>query len=825
MSRTSIRRQRKRVAVAAGNPPGVAKRVDQEAPGPAPVVPAGDVITQEGARRWTGREWLLAAALVAGVMAAYLPAWRAGFIWDDDIYVTHNPLLIAPDGLWRIWFSFDSPSQYFPLVYTTMRFEHALWGLAPMGYHCVNILLHGVNAVLLWRLLVRLEIPGAWFAAAIFALHPVQVESVAWVTELKNVEMGFFFLLSLLAWTAFDKGGSKRAWGFYALSLVFYALALCSKTTACTLPAALLLISWLRGERIGWRRLMEVMPYVAMGLGMGLLTVWWERFHQGTQGTLFTMGLTDRVLMAARAVWFYADKLFWPAKLTFSYPRWMLSAGDQLAWLWLLALCGLGVGAWRMGRGFLAALGFYVATLGPVLGLLMLYTFRYSFVADHYQYLACIGPIALVSAGVERLHQRSRQRHPLATPCLCAALLGVLGVLTWRQSGTYRDPETLWRTTIAGNPQSWLAHNNLGHLLFDQGHTEEALAQYYEADRFAHAEETCNNLGNALMRQGRMEEAIAQYNESMRINPGYADAHYNLGIALFGEGRVDEAIAQYREALRLNAGYGEAHCNLGVALFRQGRIDEAIAEYGAAIQINPDYVEARNDLGNALLKEGRADEAIAQYAEALRIDPSRAAVHYDLGDALHHEGRADEAAAQYAETLRIDPAFAEAHNNIGLILYQAGRREEAIAQYRAALQTRPGYVDAQNNLGNALYQEGRIGEAIAAIQKALELQPSNVSIQNNLAWMLATASPASLRDAPKAIQLATQASQSAGGNNPMLLRTLAVAYAAAGNFADALKTAQRGLQLAQAQSSTNLANALRRDIALYQAGRPYQAER
>jgi tetratricopeptide (TPR) repeat protein len=798
MSRTSNSRQRKPVAVAApGNPRGV--------------------------------EWLLGAALLAAVVLAYLPAWHAGFIWDDDIYVTNNALLTAPGGLWRIWFSFDSPSQYFPLVYTTFRIEHALWGLAPLGYHCVNILVHGINAVLLWRLLMRLEIPGAWLAAAIFALHPVQVESVAWVTELKNVEMGFFFLLSLLAWTAFSKRAGRPAWGFYTLSLFFYALALCSKTTACTLPAALLIILWLRGERIGWRRLLELAPYVAMGLGMGLLTVWWERYHQGTQGQLFTMGLTARVLMAGRAVWFYLYKLFWPAKLTFSYPRWTLSPGDPLAWLWLLALCGLGWVAFllrrRVGRGAFAALAFFAATLGPVLGFVMLYTFRYSFVADHYQYLACIGPIALVSAGVERLRLRSMERHPLAVPCLCALLLGALGLLTWRQTGTYRDPDTLWRATLAGNSQSWLARNNLGSMLFDQGRTDEALAQYQEAARIADFEETLGNIGNVFLRQGRTDDAIVQYRAALRLNPAYMDAHYNLGNAFLDSGRLDEAAAQYREALRLDPAYSKAHCNLGNVLLRQGRVDDAIAEYDTALRLNPSYFEALCDLGNALLQQGRSAEAIAQYTQAARLNPSRAEVHYNLGVALRQSGRADDAIAQYAETLRLDPAFAEAHNEFGLILYQAGRAEEAISHYRAALQIRPAFVDAQNNLGTALYKEGRIGDAITAIRKALDLQPSNLDIQNNLAWILATASQASLRDPPEAIRLATQASQSAGGGNPVLLRTLAVAYAAAGEFPDALKTAQKALQLAQARPSASLANALRADIALYQAGHPVQAGR
>ena len=229
-------------------------------------------------------DWLLGLLIVVLTLVAFGPVWHAGFIWDDDVYVTENPLLTAPDGLRRIWFSLDSPSQYFPLTYTTFYLERSLWGLNPAGYHLVNFLLHAANALLVWRVLARLRVPGAWLAAAIFALHPVQVESVAWITERKNVLMGFFFLLTLWAWIKFIDGQSKRPWRFYVLALVFYALALLAKTTACTLPAALLLILWLKKMPINWRRLAQVAPFVAMGIGMGLVTVWWERYHQGTQG-------------------------------------------------------------------------------------------------------------------------------------------------------------------------------------------------------------------------------------------------------------------------------------------------------------------------------------------------------------------------------------------------------------------------------------------------------------------------------------------------------------------------------------------------------------
>src|SRR5436853_5159613 len=263
-------------------------------------------------RLFSSRRGAIAFALVLAVLTilVYRPAWNGGFLWDDDVYITTNELLTARDGLRRIWFSFDSPSQYFPLVYTTFRIEHALWGLNPLGYHWVNILLHVANALLVWRLLARLNVPGAWLAGAIFALHPVQVESVAWITERKNVLMGCFFLLTLLAWAVFVDERTKRPWRFYGLALILYVLALSAKTTACTLPAALLLVLWLQKKPITWGRIIQIVPFVVLSIGMGLLAIWWERYHQGTTKTIFPfLSPIERILVASRAVWFYLSKL------------------------------------------------------------------------------------------------------------------------------------------------------------------------------------------------------------------------------------------------------------------------------------------------------------------------------------------------------------------------------------------------------------------------------------------------------------------------------------------------------------------------------------
>src|SRR5215831_3514293 len=327
-----------------------------------------------------GRAWFFALVLAALTIFAYRPAWNGGFVWDDDVYITNNELLTAPDGLRRIWFSLDSPSQYFPLVYSMFRIEHALWGLNPTGYHWVNLLLHVANALLVWRVLARLNVPGAWLASAIFALHPVQVESVAWITERKNVLMGFFFLLTLLAWLAFVDERTKRPWIFYCLALISYVLALSAKATACTLPAALFLILWLQKKPITMRRLMQIVPFVILGVGMGLLVVWWEHYHQGTNRAAFTfLSPIERILVASRAVWFYLSKIFWPSNLTFIYPRWNISPAEFFNYIWLLAgiaaCVAIYFGRRYFGRSVEVAAAFFVATLSPVLGFVMLFTF------------------------------------------------------------------------------------------------------------------------------------------------------------------------------------------------------------------------------------------------------------------------------------------------------------------------------------------------------------------------------------------------------------------------------------------------------------------
>jgi tetratricopeptide (TPR) repeat protein len=466
----------------------------------------------------------------------------------------------------------------------------------------------------------------------------------------------------------------------------------------------------------------------------------------------------ERILVASRAVWFYAGKLLWPADLTFSYPRWTISAARSSAYGWLLATAGLGAAICvvrrQVGRSVEVAVLFFVTTLGPVLGFIMLYTFRYSFVADHYQYVASIGLIALFSAGLAQLAGCLKRRKPWLEAMVCLGLLPALGTLTWRQARIYYNEETLWQTTIRRNPNCWMA---------------------------------CNNLGLDYFQQGRMGEAIAQYQTALAIQPDYANAHNNLGLTYSRLGRMDEAIAQYQASLVVAPNVADIHYNLGNALLQQGRLDEAIAQYQTALVIDPDDAKARSNLGGTLLQQGRMDEAIAQYQTVLAITPDPADAHYNLGNAL----------------------------------LQRGRLGEAIAHYQKALAIRPDFAEAHYSLGNALLQQGRMDEAIEQYQKALAIQPDYLEVQNGLAWVLATCPQASLRNGHKAVELAQQANQLSGGGKPVILCTLAAAYAETGRFPEAEATVQSALQLAKAQSNTALANVLESQLKLYQAGIPF----
>ncbi|MBW2286325.1 MAG: tetratricopeptide repeat protein [Deltaproteobacteria bacterium] len=580
----------------------------------------------------------LAGLLVALTLAAYGPTLDAGFIWDDDDYVTENPTLRTSDGLRRIWLDYGATPQYYPMVHTSYWLEYQLWGLEPAGFHAVNVLLHSFGAMLLWAVLAALGLPGAWFAAAIFAVHPVHVESVAWITERKNVLSGVFYMASVYAYLqsaglgrrGVDEHGATR---LYAFSLVCFAAALLSKTVTGSLPAVILLLVWWRRGRVGWSDVQPLIPYFLLAAGFGLLTARLETQHVGAVGWEWDLSFVDRILIAGRALWFYAGKLVWPTQLSFNYPRFEIDSSDLVAWLYPAAAVAVVIAAWalraRFGRGPLVAVLVFAGSLFPALGFFDVYPMRYSFVADHFQYLASVGLIALfaalaANAASRRLWPQGGQRAGGRTgpELICAGLvLALLTGMSWRQAHVYRDVETLWRDTLAKNRDSWLALSHLGTIAEDRGQLDEAVEYYRASLRVEPRQhEAHNNLGNALRLRGEFDEAAVAIERSLAVQPSYGLAHNSLGLVRHDQGEFAEAVRSFEHALEIDPDFAAAQTNLGITLVAVGDLDAAIARHRTALEIAPDLVAARTNLASALIERGDLDEAIEQLSRVVELD-------------------------------------------------------------------------------------------------------------------------------------------------------------------------------------------------------------
>jgi tetratricopeptide (TPR) repeat protein len=757
------------------------------------------------------RDWFWALLLIGFVFIAYAQTFRAEFIWDDESHLTHNPCVIGPLGLKEIWTS--SQAAYYPLVLTTFWALHKIVGLNPLPYHVLNVLLHAVSAVLLWRILQLLKIRGAWLGAALWALHPVMVQSVAWITELKNTQSCLFYLLSILLFLKWERSQApgrgepktnssslsrirfvedeeenederpprNRCYPWLILSLVFFILATSSKPSVVMLPFVLALCIWWRGRKIRWRDLLALAPFALISMVASAWTIWEQKFHARAVGPDWAQPFPERLIIAGKAIWFYLGKLLWPHPLIFIYPRWHVDSSNVVEYLPLLSATGGLFALWfiraRWGRALFFAAAYYVISLFPVLGFFSVYFFRYSFVSDHFQYLASMGPLALAGAGIAILVGRFYERLPASdtdalqlcdnsvgvvgsrfflASVFCSVLFILLGLLTWRQTAEYRDLTALYTATLKKNPGCWMAHYNLGIVLSEQ---REA------------------------------EQAIDHYSRAIALRPDYAEAHYNLGRLLVEKGQLDDAIAHYERAAAINPADAEAQNNLGVTLFGSGRADDAIAHYQKALEIRPEYAEASCNLANALIAKGDFDSAITQYTACLAAIPEHEEAQYNLASALLHKGRTD----------------------------------EAIIQYQKVLQMHPENADAHANLGSASLAKGRVRDAIAEYTKALQISPENLAALSNLAWLLATSADPALRNGSEAVRLAERAdsASSRSDKHPTVLRILAAAYAEAGRFAEAKETAQHALEAANIQGNTTLADALQGELALYDLGLPY----
>lgn len=773
---------------------------------------------------------LLATFLLAGVLLAYGPAYRAGFIWDDDDYVTQNTTLRTADGLGRIWFSPGATPQYYPATFTSFWIEYRLWGLHPVGYHAVNILLHAANALLLWRLLAALGLPGAWLAAMIFGLHPVHVESVAWITERKNTLSMLFYLLAALQYLKarpLGEAGAKQGPALrpYVLALVFFTLALFSKTTTCSLPAAILLATWWERGRVTRSDITPTLPFFALGLIGAWMTVHMEANHVRATGPDWDLSPLTRVLIASEAIWFYASKLVWPANLAFIYPRNVPDPSSWIAWWPVAAGLAFAGALWwqrqRTGRGPWMALLFFSGTLLPALGFINVYPMRYSFVADHFQYLASIGVIALIATALTRI-AGAAQPARIAAAMLLAA---VLGTLTWRQSRMYHDLETLWATTIERNPGAWMAHNNLGLLRHQAGRIAEATALYKAAHRIhPRAPEVLTNLGNVESEAGRWREAEHLHREALAANPNFSPAWYNLGNTLLEQGDLADAVAAYQQALRLKPNYPEALSNLAKARAQQGQSHVALDLYRQSLRIEGDNATTWNNIAFLHLQRREHRDALDAALQAVRLQSDLAPAHLNRALALVELGDQLEATAAFERAIEINPSSVTTWEAFAAFALRHRSAAEAESVHRRSLESVPAHAPLLYGLGLTLVSQNRRADAAHAFREAVAAQSNHVGALNNAAWLASTSDQSTPDEIAAAVRWAERAVQLTGRQQADPLSTLAASYAAAGRYEQAVAVTDEILQLEAVRSSESANERFKKRRALFASGRPLREE-
>ena len=651
------------------------------------------------ARSWPG--FLSGVVMIVLLtVVVYIPALKGGFIWDDDVMLTENPLIKMTDGLRYIWFSTQQP-DYFPLTSTAFWIQWRLWGENPFGYHLVNVLLHAVGCIVLWRTLLQIKVPGAYFASLIFAVHPVCVASVAWIAELKNTLSFVFFALSFLWFLKADEGGKANR-RVYIASFLSFALALFSKTSVVILPCVLLLYLWWRDGKLTITHVRRISPFLLLSLIFGIVTVWFQTGRNGEMDLIEKTTIFAKVAGAGFALWFYLGKALWPTNLSMIYPQANLSPASLASFLsiilWCSAFICLFVVKKVWARVAFAVLGYFTIALIPVLGIVDMSFFMYSRVADHWQYLALIGVIVGVCVLIS-----SSVRNPGARITALSSVIVVCAGLTWKQASVYKNAEALWQDTLQKNPSAWAAHCSLGKILVERGD---------------------------------VEPGISHYTKALELNPRYADAHYNLGNALAGQNKLAEASAHFAEAIRLKPRYPAAHYNLGLMLERQGNGEKALEAYLKTLEINPRHANAHNNAANLLARAGKSAEAIEHYTEALQQNPQLADAYNNLANVLSNEGKLDEAIGNYSKALELKSDFIEAHHNFAVTLQRGGRINEAIQHFETAISLRPNYLDAHLNFANLLFAQGRFEGAVEHYMAATRLDPQSYQAHYNLALAL-----------------------------------------------------------------------------------------
>lgn len=804
---------------------------------------------------------LLAAAIVAVTLIAYAPASQAKFIWDDDWLLTSNENLGSLAGLGRIWqcnwWSRKDIPDYYPVTWTSFWLERRLWdavgaaasaapakwllggwsisGKDPGGYHLTNILLHAANAVLLWRVLALLGLRWAWLAAVIFAVHPINAASVAWIAERKNTLSMLFYLLSIMFFLKFDQGRRRL---HYWLSLGMFALALLSKTSVVMLPAVLLLIVWWRRDRVRWKDLLAAAPFFALAVASSVITMLYQSnvVVRGYPIRGPNEGFFFRLAVAGIAPWFYLLKIVWPHPLAMVYPRWQIDPKSLVDFLPGLLLIGLAVLFWRFRRGWgkpaFAALAYFLVTLFPVLGFFDMFYYVYSFVADHWVYVPIIGIIALAVGGAELA---SRRLPKFVLVSLVAVLIGAFVLLTYERSGVYKSSSTLWRDNIAKYPDQFLPHFNLGKALDDEGLFDEALTEYRRSaqlkpnfDRsYVNIGRIMSNRGEAAQAAGDAAAATAYYSEAasnfaraIHCYNRSVTAMMNLGAMLHLLNRSAEALNQLQMALDLQEDSAGVHTNMATIYASIGRLDEAIQHTRRVIELQPDDVRARLNLASYLAQTGEADEAIRQGLEALRLDPNSAEAHYLVAMQLRATGDRAGALPHFRAVLATDPNNIDTRNNLAVTMIEMGDAQGALEQFRQALSVQPNNPEVLANVAFALSRLGRTAEAIDVYHQALKSRPDWPATLTSLAWLLATRPDRSPSDIQEAIRLAQRACELTNYSDNGPLETLAIAYAEAGQYDQAIKAGEQVVKLAHAAGNDAHAAAIARQIQAWSANRP-----
>ena len=652
--------------------------------------------------------WKALGILVLCLLAtvAYFPATNAGFLWDDVIFTDSAPIR-APFGIWPIWFVRDAierEGHYWPVLYSTFWLEHKLWGLDPRGYHIVNVFLHLANVLLLWRILQRLAIPGAWLAAALFAVHPTHVEPIAWVIARKDLLAALFSFASILAWIHFTDTSRKGL--SYLQSLGFYTASMLSKSTAVTLAPILLVLQWWRNGRITSTDLFRVVPFFLVGTWITLADL---AFYQSRDSSSFSHTFLESVLIAARAFWFYTAKLLWPTELAVIYPRWEIDVTDPLGWGYVAAGLALATVLWffrhRIGRGPLAGALFFVIILLPVLGFVGYSYMQFAFVADRYQYLAGAGPIAVFAGIAVTLAGRLPQAARIGAAVAAGLMLALLGTLSWKQTEHYENEITLFGHIAGLNPKAYSAYTNLSKGLLDVYRNEEALAAAISA------------VGNW---------------------PNHSDAHVNAAVAYGRLGQLEDTERHYRRALEIMPQHRAALTGLSEFLLFSNRPREARQLNLDMIEKSPNFAPAYAQLGEVLVAMKRYDKAIETLEQAISlglrpVKESRTRVN--IGKALRAKGQEDAAETQFQNAFQLSPKNWSILSHLTIQLFDQKRFEEAAVHLRGFLEHMPNRVEAHYNLGLVLGHSEQFAESRQSFNRAIELDPNHESSKAGLIWL------------------------------------------------------------------------------------------